>query len=42
MRGLALIYQLDSIVDSATATAELMEQSVINEIKLQDIIEVEK
>lgn len=41
MRGLASIYQSDSIVYSATVAVRLMEQGVINGIGLEDTITVE-
>ena len=40
-RGLTSINQSDSIVDLVTVAAELVEQSVINEIKLEYAIEVD-
>ena len=36
MRGLSSIYQTDSIVDAATATATLMETEVISGIEVDD------
>jgi hypothetical protein len=41
MRGLSLIYQVKSIVESATATAVVMEVGVIDEIQLGNTIEVD-
>jgi hypothetical protein len=41
MRGLLSIYQADSIVDSATATANVVEKGLIEDIETQDVIEVD-
>jgi hypothetical protein len=41
MRGLLLIYQTDSIVDLATAPAELVEGDSTGDIKTQDITKVD-
>jgi hypothetical protein len=41
MGGLSTIYQSHSTIDSATATAELIERDVIGEIEVDDTIEVD-
>jgi hypothetical protein len=41
MRGLSSIYQAGSMVEAATATAELIERDVISDIEEDSTIEVD-
>ena len=41
MQGIASIYQTDLAIDSATATIVIIEEGVVNDIKVNDTIIVD-